>query len=93
MRSRYAAFAVGDEAYLLRTWHPATRPERVGLADAPRWTGLEIVAATAGSAFHSEGTVTFRAHYETADGGPGTLEEHSRFTRHDGAWVYVEALA
>lgn len=26
MRSRYSAFAVGDEAYLLRSWHPTTRP-------------------------------------------------------------------
>ena len=26
MRSRYSAFAVGDAAYLLATWHPSTRP-------------------------------------------------------------------
>ena len=26
MRSRFSAFGVGDEAYLLRTWHPSTRP-------------------------------------------------------------------
>jgi uncharacterized protein YchJ len=26
MRSRYSAFAVGDPAYLLATWHPTTRP-------------------------------------------------------------------
>ncbi|GAA2092730.1 YchJ family metal-binding protein [Streptomyces albiaxialis] len=91
MRSRYAAFAVGDEAYLLRTWHPSTRPGRLDLADGPRWTGLEIVETTGGSAFHTEGTVTFRAHY-TADGRPGTQEEHSRFVRHEGAWVYLDAV-
>ena len=28
MRSRYSAFAVGDAAYLLRTWHPSDRPGR-----------------------------------------------------------------
>ncbi|WP_275423743.1 YchJ family protein, partial [Virgisporangium ochraceum] len=26
MRSRYSAFALGDADYLLRTWHPTTRP-------------------------------------------------------------------
>ena len=26
MRSRFSAYAVHDEPYLLRTWHPATRP-------------------------------------------------------------------
>ena len=29
MRSRYSAFVEGDEAYLLATWHPDTRPSRV----------------------------------------------------------------
>ena len=89
MRSRYCAFAVHDEAYLLRTWHPDTRPPRLGLDSGTRWTGLEIVATDGGSAFHSTGTVTFRAHY-TEGGSTGVLEEHSRFARHDGAWVYVD---
>ena len=26
MRSRFSAFVTGDEAYLLRTWDPDTRP-------------------------------------------------------------------
>jgi SEC-C motif-containing protein len=90
MRSRYAAFALGDPAYLLRTWHPDTRPARLDLADGPRWAGLEILATSGGSAFHSEGTVTFRAHYATVDGASGTQSEHSRFVRHEGAWVYVD---
>ena len=40
MRSRYAAFAVGDEAYLFRTWHPRTRPDDLTLppiAPGPAW--------------------------------------------------------
>ncbi|MFE3253700.1 YchJ family protein [Streptomyces sp. NPDC059209] len=89
MRSRYSAFAVGNEPYLLTSWHPATRPSRVDLDPAMRWTGLEILATTEGSAFHTTGTVTFRARY-TRRGEEGTLHERSRFERHDGAWVYVE---
>jgi hypothetical protein len=38
MRSRYSAFAVGDAGYLLRTWHPAGRPQNLSLDPALRWT-------------------------------------------------------
>ncbi|MCM3302790.1 YchJ family protein [Streptomyces pseudogriseolus] len=85
MRSRYAAFVRLDAAYLLRTWHPRARPARLDLDPGTRWTGLEILATEAGSAFHSTGTVTFRASFRG-----GSLHERSRFERVDGAWVYVD---
>lgn len=91
MRSRYAAFAVGDAGYLLRTWHPDTRPAHLDLDPRTRWLGLDVVAATEGGPFHNEGTVTFRAHYRDS-GHDGVIDEHSSFTRVDGAWVYVAAL-
>jgi SEC-C motif domain protein len=91
MRSRYTAFVVRDAAYLLRTWHPGTRPPYVDFDPATRWAGLEILETTEGSAFHTTGTVTFRAHY-TDDGRPGALHEKSRFVRHAGAWVYESAV-
>ncbi|PJN36752.1 hypothetical protein CG747_31340 [Streptomyces sp. CB02959] len=91
MRSRYSAFAVGDTAYLLRSWHSTTRPATLELDPVQRWTGLEILATTGGSAFHTEGTVAFRAHYAVR-GHAGSQEEHSRFVREDGRWVYVDAL-
>ncbi len=91
MRSRFTAFAVHDEAYLLRTWHPDTRPPRVDFAPGLRWDRLEVLAATDGGPFHSEGTVTFRAHY-TEGGRAGAMSEHSTFLRHQGAWVYHRAL-
>lgn len=85
MRSRYAAFVRQDEKYLLRTWHPRTRPASVDFDPGMRWTGLEILETGDGSAFHSAGTVTFRAFYRG-----GSLHERSRFERVDGAWVYVD---
>ncbi|WP_344498748.1 YchJ family protein [Streptomyces enissocaesilis] len=91
MRSRYSAFAVQDAAYLLRSWHPDTRPRTLDLDADMRWQGLDILATTEGSAFHTTGTVTFRAHY-THEGEPGELHEQSRFARHEGAWVYLDAV-
>ncbi|MEU1056000.1 YchJ family metal-binding protein [Streptomyces sp. NPDC005876] len=85
MRSRYTAFVRRDPVYLLRTWHPRTRPARLDLDPGTRWSGLEILDTADGSAFHSTGTVTFRASYRG-----GSLHERSRFQRVDGAWVYVD---
>ncbi|UGQ10377.1 hypothetical protein LO772_26460 [Yinghuangia sp. ASG 101] len=91
MRSRYAAFATGDAAYLLATWHPDTRPARLDLDPRTRWTGLDVLSTTDGGVFHQDGTVAFRAHYREG-GRDGVLAEHSTFTRVDGLWVYVAAV-
>ena len=93
MRSRYSAFAVGDEAYLLRTWHPETRPEHLELAaDGRTWSGLEVLETTGGTPLHTTGTVRFRAHFSDA-GGAGSQTENSVFERLGGDWLYVDALA
>ena len=88
MRSRYSAFAMHDESYLLRTWHPATRPPSVELDPGLRWTGLEIVATEVGGPDDTDGIVEFRAHHRVA-GEPAVLHEVSRFLRQDGEWRYV----
>jgi SEC-C motif-containing protein len=92
MRSRFSAFAVADEAYLLRSWHPATRPSHLRLDPDQRWIRLEIVGKSGGGPLHAEGTVEFRAHY-SEPGGSGLLHENSRFVRDDGRWVYLSAIA
>lgn len=88
MRSRFTAFAVGDPAYLLRTWHSTTRPRTLDLTGGPRFTRLEVLGSTGGTALHAEGTVLFRAHYVDR-GRPGVMEENSRFVREDGQWRYL----
>src|SRR5882672_7148498 len=79
MRSRYVAFVVRDAAYLLRTWAAATRPPQLSFDENIEWTALDILSEVRGSAFHTEGTVEFRAHY-LLDGEPGDQHENSRFT-------------
>jgi SEC-C motif-containing protein len=91
MRSRYAAFAVGDVDYLRRTWHPRTRPADLDLDPAVRWTRLDVLAVRAGGPFDTEGTVEFRAHHRL-DAVPGSQHEVSRFVREDGRWLYVDAV-
>ena len=43
MRSRYTAYALGHADHIWRTWHPATRPERVTIDPTTTWTGLTVL--------------------------------------------------
>jgi len=89
MRSRYAAFATGDAAYVRETWHPGKRPDDVSLDPGIRWTGLEVLAVEAGGPGDARGVVEFRAHWREA-GRPGVLHERSRFVRQSGRWWYLD---
>ena len=93
MRSRYAAYALGETAcYIFRTWHPRTRPA-ASTAASPGlvWTGLEVLDTLAGGPDDTTGEVEFRARHQSA-GGAGVLHERSRFERRGGRWVYVDAV-
>ncbi|NYF10630.1 SEC-C motif-containing protein [Leifsonia sp. AK011] len=91
MRSRFSAFAVGDAGYLLRTWHPSTRPAELETDGDVRWYRLDIERRTAGGPFDTEGTVTFTAWFRSPEGA-GSLHERSRFRREDGAWFYLDGV-
>jgi SEC-C motif domain protein len=92
MRARYSAHVVGDADFLLSTWDASVRPRVIEFDPALRWTGLEIVATTAGNLLDAEGTVDFIAHFEHGDDDTrGFHQEHSRFVRNDKRWVYLDA--
>jgi SEC-C motif-containing protein len=90
MRSRYSAFAIGDAPYLLKTWHPSTRPADLELDADQHWYRLDIVARTRGGMLDSDGTVEFRAHFRDESGG-GEQHEVSRFVRQGRRWFYLDA--
>lgn len=89
MRSRFSAFARGDAAYLLASWHPSTRPATLELEPELVWRRLQLVDTVAGGPDDAEGVVEFRASYRGPDGA-GLLHERSRFVRADGRWVYLD---
>lgn len=90
MRSRYAAYAVGDADHLFRTWHPRTRPDDLSLDPALVWTSLEILSVEEGTEDNPDvGFVAFRAHW-SAGGRTSVLAERSRFVRRAGRWVYLD---
>jgi SEC-C motif-containing protein len=87
MRSRYAAYALHDERYLLATWHAGTRPAQVKPDPAVKWLGLEVRAHRQADADHAE--VEFAARYRVA-GRAARMQERSRFVREAGRWYYVD---
>jgi SEC-C motif domain protein len=88
MRSRYTAYTLQREDYLLATWHASTRPAQLGLAEeAPtKWLGLDVKRHEQQDADHA--IVEFVARYKV-NSRAHRLHETSRFVREDGRWCYV----
>lgn len=89
MRSRYSAFALGLDEYLLRSWHPSTRPTDREFDETLEWRRLLIESVERGGPFEDSGAVTFTA---IASGPEGRFEqrERSEFVREGGHWFYVD---
>jgi SEC-C motif domain protein len=95
MRSRYAAFALGLGASLVRTLaahHPDRAHDEAALAltlsrakDVQRFLGLTILEAHADG---DRGEVQFHARIFER-GADQSFTERSRFAREDGAWRYA----
>ncbi len=89
MRSRYCAYVRGYADYLLATWHPSTRPERIDLDEEPRpkWLGLQVKRQEMMG--QDQAVVEFVARYCVAGRGQ-RMHEFSRFVRENGRWYYVD---
>lgn len=91
IRSRYTAYVLRNGAYLHRSWHPTTRPNKKSLLQLTPtdWQGLTVVRTEQGSEQDTNGIVEFIAHYQEA-GIAQQLHETSRFVREAGKWYYVD---
>jgi SEC-C motif-containing protein len=88
MRSRYAAFVLCNERYLLATWHPTKRPQSIPFNRAQKWLGLRIVAAKVTGEAAAE--VEFIARSRVSNAAAVRQHERSRFLREAGIWFYVD---
>lgn len=90
MRSRYSAYVLKDEAYLLASWHPSTRPAALELAQqqpAPHWLGLSVKRHVPAG---DRAEVEFIARLRYGGGSAQRMHELSRFVREDGRWYYLD---
>lgn len=88
MRSRYCAFVLEREPYLLKTWQAGKRPEHIEFDPGVKWLGLDVRSHMAQDATHAE--VVFVARQKPASGAAVRLHERSRFVREAGVWLYVD---
>jgi SEC-C motif-containing protein len=95
MRSRYTAYVLGDEPYLLATWHVSRRPLLPVVEPDLKWLGLEVRKHAVDAHDPARATVEFVARFKV--GGRGQrLHEISNFIREtepDGQrWYYVDGI-
>lgn len=92
MRSRYSAYAMGLEDYLLQTWAAETQPAALNLATPPqpKWLGLEVRHAEESG---DRGVVEFIARCKI-NGRAERMQERSRFVRRQAGdewrWYYID---
>jgi SEC-C motif-containing protein len=88
MRSRYSAFVLCNEQYLLATWHPGKRPDSIPFNKNQKWLGLRIVDARVTGDATAE--VEFIARSRVSNTSAVRLHERSRFVREGEKWFYVD---
>ena len=86
MRSRYSAYTLKNEDYLLKSWHESTRPESLDLKDdSTQWMKLKIISYTEKQihfvAFFTQDTLNKEKIY--------ALTEVSNFVE-DKHWQYMD---
>jgi SEC-C motif-containing protein len=95
MRARYSAYAAGEVRYIMDTTHPdspyyqterkAWFKELKAYVNQVQFLGLRVISSGSDG---DVGHVRFRATL-MQDGRDASFEEHSRFERVDGVWLYV----
>lgn len=90
MRSRYTAYVLKLEDYLLQTWHADTRPAALNLNvdSAIKWIDLQINHT---ETFESTATVDFTARYKIS-GKAKKMREVSQFLLVESRWFYLTGI-
>lgn len=88
MRSRYCAYVLCNEQYLLATWHPSTRPGSIPFIKNQKWLGLNVVDANVTGSASAE--VEFIARSRVSNAAAVRQHERSRFIREGKRWFYVD---
>ena len=89
MRSRYSAFVLSREDYLIKTWYNTTCPSDLNFEPDVKWLGLEVRAHRVMGPTQAE--VEFVA-LSRLKGHPTRLHELSRFIKDNGRWFYVDGI-
>ncbi len=89
MRSRYTAYTLNRDDYLLATWHHSTRPAALDRTNETqhKWLGLTVERHEQPAA--DRAIVEFVARFKVG-GRTHRLHEISRFVHENGRWLYID---
>ncbi len=92
MRSRFTAYALDNDDYILATWDAKAQPEKIDFsAEDLDWQRLEIIDTKKGGINDNKGVVEFKAYYLNK-GEAYMLHEVSRFVKTNGRWFYLDGV-
>ena len=86
MRSRFSAYTLDRQQYLLSSWHPTTRPDSIESDPSIHWLRLKIIDAQ-----KRPDQVEFVATFKI-NGKAHKMHENSRFVFENGHWFYLDAI-
>jgi SEC-C motif domain protein len=87
MRSRYSAYLLKDESYLLKSWHKSTRPELLDLKeDSTQWKALKIISSIENNVYF----VAFFTQDSLNKDKTYALTEESHFIKDENNWFYLD---
>ncbi len=86
MRSRFSAYSLDRQQYLLSSWHPTTRPDSIESDPSIHWLRLKIINAE-----RRTDQVEFVATFKR-NGKAHKMHENSRFIFENGQWFYLDAV-
>lgn len=87
MRSRYSAFVLKNESYLLSSWVRDQCPEALSFDEQIKWVKLDILSTEKGLNADQTGVVEFKAYFIQQD-ELHCVHEKSDFERLQGRWLY-----
>lgn len=87
MRSRYSAFVLENQNYLMQTWLDDYRPVSIDFDAGVKWLGLEVKKYRQLDAEHAEVEFVARSRL---NGQASRLHEVSQFVKKEGRWFYVK---
>lgn len=86
MRSRFSAYSLDRQQYLLSSWHPTTRPDSIDSDPSIQWVRLKIIDAD-----RRPDQVEFVATFKR-NGKAHKMHEKSRFILENDHWFYLHAV-
>lgn len=93
MRSRYTAYVLENETYLLKSWHHSTRPSLIAFEHKQtcKWQALIVHKFTPNSNDTNRSTVEFTARYKI-NGRAFKMHEISQFICENKIWFYLDGI-